>query len=66
MRNVYQVLRDKERELERVSRELEALRLVAPLLADEADGSVRMSAQVVEAGSGKGAATQQIRAVCWP
>jgi hypothetical protein len=66
MRNVYQVLRDKELELERVSREVGALRLVVPLLVDEADGSGRMSAQVTETGLDNGAANQQIRAVSWP
>jgi len=35
MRNPYQVLREKEREFERVKREVEALRLVGPLLEDE-------------------------------
>jgi len=35
MRNPYQVLRDKERELENVKREVEALRLVRPLLEGE-------------------------------
>lgn len=35
MRNPYQVLREKERELDRVKSEVEALRLVGPLLADE-------------------------------
>ena len=35
MRNPYQVLREKEGELERVKREVEALRLVGAMLADE-------------------------------
>jgi hypothetical protein len=35
MRNVHEVLRQKETELERVRMEVEALRRVAPLLADE-------------------------------
>jgi len=38
MRNVYEVLRDKEAQLRQVQGEVEALRLSAPLLADEADG----------------------------
>lgn len=66
MRNVYQVLRDKELELERVSREVEALRLVLPLLADEADRCGRMSVQVTGTGLEKGATTGQSRAVSWP
>ena len=36
MKNVYEVLRQKELELTRLEKEVEALRLVAPLLADEA------------------------------
>jgi hypothetical protein len=35
MRNPYQVLREKERELEKVKAEVEALRLVGPLLEGE-------------------------------
>jgi hypothetical protein len=35
MRNPYQVLREKELELEKVEREVEALRLVGPLLEVE-------------------------------
>ena len=66
MRNVYQVLRGKELELERVSREVEALRLVVSLLTEEADGSAGMSAQVAEKGFSKGAPTQQLSAVSWP
>ena len=39
MRNPYQVLREKERELERVKSEVEALRLVGPLLEGEESAS---------------------------
>ena len=35
MRNPYEVLREKERELEKVKEEVEALRLVLPLLEGE-------------------------------
>lgn len=35
MRNLQEVLREKEAELERVSQEVEALRLVARLLAED-------------------------------
>jgi hypothetical protein len=35
MKNVYEVLRQKELELTRLEKEVEALRLVAPLLTDE-------------------------------
>lgn len=66
MRNVYQVLREKELELERVTREVEALRLVAPMLTDPADGSAKMSGHVVEASVSKEATALQIPAVRWP
>lgn len=33
MRNIYEVLQQKEHDLERVKQEVEALRVVAPLLA---------------------------------
>jgi len=35
MKNVYEVLRQKELELARLEKEVEALRVAAPLLADE-------------------------------
>jgi len=35
MKNVYEVLRQKEMELARLEKEVEALRMVAPLLAEE-------------------------------
>ena len=35
MRNIYEVLRQKETEIERLKRELQALRIVAPLLEEE-------------------------------
>lgn len=35
MRNIHEVLQQKEEDLERVRQEVEALRLVAPLLASE-------------------------------
>jgi len=35
MKNVYEVLRQKELELARLEREVEALRVAAPLLADD-------------------------------
>ena len=37
MKNVYEVLRQKEMELTRLEKEVEALRLVAPLLNEEKD-----------------------------
>ena len=41
MKNVYEVLRQKEMELTRLEKEVEALRLVAPLLSEEKGGDVR-------------------------
>jgi len=39
MRDVYEVLRAKEIRIQQLTRELEALRLVAPLLTDDADAA---------------------------
>jgi hypothetical protein len=39
MKNVYEVLRQKEMELGRLEKEVEALRLVAPLLSEEKEVS---------------------------
>lgn len=38
MKNVYEVLRQKELELSRLEKEVEALRVAAPLLSDELAG----------------------------
>ncbi|HYY69980.1 MAG TPA: hypothetical protein VE734_09615 [Terriglobales bacterium] len=35
MKNIYDVMRQKELELERLKKEIEALRLVAPMLEDQ-------------------------------
>jgi len=40
MKNVYEVLRQKEMELTRLEKEVEALRLVAPLLSEEKESIV--------------------------
>jgi hypothetical protein len=42
MKNVYEVLRQKEMELTRLEKEVEALRLVAPLLSEEKEVGVEM------------------------
>jgi len=39
MKNVYEVLRQKEMELARLEKEVEALRLVAPMLSEEKEAS---------------------------
>ena len=43
MKNVYEVLRQKEMELTRLEKEVEALRLVAPLLSEEKEMSSDIS-----------------------
>jgi hypothetical protein len=46
MKNVYEVLRQKELELARLEKEVEALRVAAPLLSDDKDvGSDTVSAK---------------------
>ncbi len=43
MRNIYDVLRQKEAEVERVKKELQALRIVAPLLEEEIAPEVQVA-----------------------
>lgn len=43
MKNVYEVLRQKEMELTRLEKEVEALRLVAPLLSEEKESGSEIS-----------------------
>ena len=45
MKNVYEVLRQKEMELTRLEKEVEALRLVAPLLSEEKEAASDMMAK---------------------
>src|SRR5579871_4449878 len=40
MKNVYEVLRQKELELARLEKEVEALRVAAPLLSDDKDAAI--------------------------
>jgi len=44
MKNVYEVLRQKELELARLEKEVEALRVAAPLLSDDKDAAATESA----------------------
>jgi len=44
MKNVYEVLRQKELELTRLEKEVEALRIAAPLLSEEKEGVEATSA----------------------
>lgn len=43
MKNVYEVLRQKEMELTRLEKEVEALRVVAPLLSEEKEPVTEMA-----------------------
>jgi hypothetical protein len=47
MRDVYEILRTKEMLIKQLTREIEALRLVAPLLADDTDAEPPANAQSV-------------------
>ena len=47
MKNVYEVLRQKEMELTRLEKEVEALRLVAPLLSEEKEMNSDMAKPVL-------------------
>lgn len=52
MKNVYEVLRQKEMELSRLEREVEALRMVAPMLSDEKEMNADMSKPLATAVGG--------------
>jgi hypothetical protein len=58
MKNVYEVLRQKEMELARLEKEVEALRLVAPLLSEE---NSKEAADPAKTSFGMGTAQQPIR-----
>jgi hypothetical protein len=51
MKNVYEVLRQKEMELTRLEKEVEALRLVAPLLSEEKEALGEGSKPVLAAST---------------
>ena len=52
MKNVYEVLRQKEMEMSRLEREVEALRLVAPLLSEEKEMNTDMMKALATAVNG--------------
>jgi hypothetical protein len=52
MKNVYEVLRQKEMELTRLEKEVEALRLVAPLLSEEQKEGVEVAKPTLAAANG--------------
>jgi hypothetical protein len=54
MKNVYEVLRQKEMELTRLEKEVEALRLVAPLLSEEKEMNAEMSKPALATAVGAG------------
>lgn len=43
MKNIYEVLRQKETEIERLKKEIQALRVVAPLLEEELASEVQVT-----------------------
>jgi hypothetical protein len=60
MKNVYEVLRQKEMELTRLEKEVEALRLVAPLLSEEKEGMSDMAKPSLATAVGGSQATARI------
>jgi hypothetical protein len=48
MRDIYEVLREKEMQREQLRREIENLRIVAPLLHEETDSSPTVPSEAVE------------------
>lgn len=50
MRDLYQVLRQKELDIERIRGEIEALQAVIPLLSDESDRAERGRPSLASAG----------------
>jgi hypothetical protein len=74
MKNVYEVLRQKELELARLEKEVEALRVTAPLLAEEKDSLDASKPTLVTAAASQpiripqpaiNAAVQPARAAGW-
>jgi hypothetical protein len=59
MKNVYEVLRQKELEIARLGKEVEALRLAAPLLSDDGEAGT----DIPENGGG---AVRQDTVKRWP
>jgi hypothetical protein len=61
MKNVYEVLRLKEIELAKLEKEVEALRLVAPLLSEEKEASEASRASINGSSLGQTVNQQPIR-----
>ena len=71
MKDLYDVLRQKEQEYKRLAREIEALRITASLLAEEKEHSGSDSAKVpvalaANASSGSGTRAAEDTASRWP
>ena len=62
MKNVYEVLRQKEMELTRLEKEVEALRLVAPLLSEEKETISDIGKPVLAPAVGQSTASVRIPA----
>ncbi|MFB3916859.1 MAG: hypothetical protein ACE14M_09020 [Terriglobales bacterium] len=52
MKNIHEVLRQKEADLQRVQKEIEALRIVLRLIADESDEAVVSAPRMAAVGDG--------------
>ncbi len=61
MKNVYEVLRQKELEMARLEKEVEALRVAAPLLSDDKDIGAETGAKPTLAPAATPAPQQPIR-----
>ena len=66
MKNVYEVLRQKEIELTRLEKEVEALRLVAPLLSEEKESMTEVGKPALATAVGGPQATARIPAPSSP
>jgi hypothetical protein len=66
MKNVYEVLRQKEMELTRLEKEVEALRLVAPLLSEEKESVSEIAKSVMPTAVNGPQATPRIPVTAAP
>lgn len=51
MKDLYQILREKELDIERVRKEIEALRFVTPMLSEDGDTDKNVKPSLVAASS---------------
>lgn len=66
MKNVYEVLRQKEMELTRLEKEVEALRLVAPLLSEEKESLSEISKPALATAVNASSTTSRIPVAAAP